>query len=303
MLSTFGLAVLFGSFILIVAAWPEGPEYILAVRFLRSIWLLAAIGTVLYVVALSAAVRGESFGNGLNPGGWLDLFDAGVAGQAALARLVLAIACGWVVLRPERVIDPTTQLPAVAIPTLAVVTLGLSRTAGDLAARGDRRHRPRLGDGRVDRRSGPPGPLRPGGARRGGPGARRAGLRAPLGPGDRHHRRQRPDPALPPGRGSLFSDRHGQVLLLKTVLVAAMLFVGLTARQVAQTRLARTSELGAGMADRLRQVAFGTEAVIGVVVIALSGWLLALTPASCRNPRTPTTRSASRSSTRRRAST
>ena len=39
-LSTLGLAVLFGSLVLIVAAWPEGPEYILAVRFLRSVWLL-----------------------------------------------------------------------------------------------------------------------------------------------------------------------------------------------------------------------------------------------------------------------
>ena len=77
--------------------------------------------------------------------------------------------------------------------------------------------------------------------------------------------------------GSLFSERHGQVLLLKTVLVALMLFIGLTARQVAQTRLARAPELGPGMADRLRR-AFGTEAVIGVIVIALSGWLLALDP-------------------------
>ena len=135
-LSTFGVAVLFGSLVLIVAAWPEGPEYILAVRFLRSVWVLALVGTFLYIVALSAAVRDESFGSGLNPGGWLDLFDAGVAGQAALARLVLVIASAWVVLRPERVIDPTTQLPAIAIPTLAVVTLGLSRTAGDLAALG-----------------------------------------------------------------------------------------------------------------------------------------------------------------------
>ena len=85
-LSTFGVAVLFGALVLIVAAWPEGPEYLLAVRFLRSVWVLALVGTFLYIVALSAAVRDESFGSGLNPGGWLDLFDAGVAGQAALAR-------------------------------------------------------------------------------------------------------------------------------------------------------------------------------------------------------------------------
>ena len=44
-LSTLGLAVLFGSLALIIAAWPEGPEYILAVRFLRSVWLLTLAGT------------------------------------------------------------------------------------------------------------------------------------------------------------------------------------------------------------------------------------------------------------------
>jgi hypothetical protein len=67
------------------------------------------------------------------------------------------------------------------------------------------------------------------------------------------------------------------VLLLKTVLVAVMLFVGLTARQVAQYRLARAHDLAAPSADRLRR-AFGTEAVIGIVVIGLSGWLLSFSP-------------------------
>ena len=44
-----------------------------------------------------------------------------------------------------------------------------------------------------------------------------------------------------------------------------------------QTRLARANELSVPMAYRLRR-AFGTEAVLGVVVIALSGWLLSLDP-------------------------
>ena len=36
-------------------------------------------------------------------------------------------------LKPERVIDPTTNMLALGIPALAVVTLGLSRTGGNLA--------------------------------------------------------------------------------------------------------------------------------------------------------------------------
>ena len=44
-----------------------------------------------------AAVNDESFGSGLNPAGWLDLLDAGWAGRAAVARLVLVrrLAVGW----------------------------------------------------------------------------------------------------------------------------------------------------------------------------------------------------------------
>jgi copper transport protein len=283
-LSIFGIAVLFGSVVLIVSAWPEGPEYILAVRFLRAIWVLGIAGTLLYVIALSAGVRGESFGSGVNPAGWLDLFEAGVAGQAALARLVLFVACGWVVLRPERVIDPTTQFPAVALVTLATVTLGLTRTSGDLAALG----------------------VIAGIAHALGMalwiGALVLLARVVLaGPGEEdlvHAVRgfiRLSGPAIVVtvvsgliqlyrlDGGSLFSERHGRVLLGKTVLVAAMLFVGLTARQVAQSRLARSTELGPRLAHRLRR-AFGTEAVIGVIVIGLSGWLLDLPPGKVPAP-------------------
>ena len=62
-----------------------------------------------------------------------------------------------------------------------------------------------------------------------------------------------------------------------------MLFVGLTARQVAQARLARAGDLTPPTADRLRR-AFGTEAAVGVVVLGLSGWLLSFTPAKIDDP-------------------
>ena len=277
-LSTLGLAVLFGSLALIIAAWPEGPEYILAVRFLRSVWLLTLAGTVLYVVALSAGVRGESFGSGLNPAGWLDLLDAGWPGRAALARLVLVVACAWVVMRPERVIDPTTQLPAIAIPTLAVVTLGLTRTGGDLAIIGVI-----AGIAHALAMAVWVG------------GVVLLGRVVLAGPGEEDlvhavrgfNRISGPAIVITVvsglvqlyrlDGGSLFREPHGRVLLLKTLFVAVMLFVGLTARQVAQARLARAADLTPPTADRLRR-AFGTEAAIGIVVIGLSGWMLSYTP-------------------------
>jgi len=286
MLSMLGLAVLFGALVLIVAAWPEGPEYILAVRFIRSVWFLALVGTVLYVVALSAAVRGESFGSGLNPATWRDLLDAGWPGRAALARLVLTLLSGWVVLRPERVIDPTTQLPAIALPTLAVAAIGLERTGGDLAVLG-------IVAGIVHVL-----------AMAVWLGAVILLARVVLaGPGDEdlvHAVRgfgRISGPAIVLTvvsglvqmyrlvGGALFSTGHGRLLLVKVVVVALMLFIGMTTRQVAGHRLARATDLGPSSAGNLRR-AFGTEALLGVVVLGLSAGLLSFTPAKADEART-----------------
>ena len=70
---------------------------------------------------------------------------------------------GWVVMRPERVIDPATQLPALALPGLAAATLGLSRSGGQpRAPRLCRRNRTRPRDGGVARWAHPVGTSRAG---------------------------------------------------------------------------------------------------------------------------------------------
>lgn len=277
-LSIIGISVLFGSLVLIVAAWPEGPEYVLALRFLRTAWIIGAAGTLIYVVALSAAVKGESFGSGLNPGSWFDLFDAGWGGRAAVMRIVFVAASFWVVARPERVIDPTTNMLALGIPALAVITLGLSRTGGSLAALGVL-----ASIAHVLAMSVWFG------------GVVLLARVVLAGPGEEdlvhavHGFGRISNPAIVitvisglvqlyrQVGGELFTTGHGRVLLLKTVAVAAMLFVGMTARQIARVKLARANELSVRTADRMRR-AFGTEAGIGLVVILLSGWLLTMTP-------------------------
>ena len=75
----------------------------------------------------------------------------------------------------------------------------------------------------------------------------------------------------------LFTSSHGQVVLLKVVAVAAMLAVALAVRQQVTMRLDRAHELTAPLADRFRR-GFGAEVTVGIVVLAFSGWLLALTP-------------------------
>jgi copper transport protein len=277
-LSILGISVVFGSLVLIVAAWPEGPEYVLALRFLRSMWIVGLVGTLIYVAGLAAAVKGDSFSSGLNPVTWFDLFDAGWPGRFAVLRVVLVIAMAWVVMKPERVIDPTTNMLALGIPALAVVTLGLSRTGGSLAFLGVVASILHVLAMAVWFG-----------------GAVLLARVVLAGPGDEdlvHAVRgfgRISNPAIVItlfsgliqlyrlDGGELFSSGHGRVVLLKTVAVAAMVFVAMTARQIANTRLNRAGELNARTADRMRR-AFGTEAAIGVLVIGLSGWLLALNP-------------------------
>ncbi|MGH9133625.1 MAG: CopD family protein, partial [Ilumatobacteraceae bacterium] len=277
-LSTLGILIIFGALVLIGVGWPEGPEYVITVRFLRSMWALALIGTVLFLVAFTADATDRSLGASLSPSTWFDLADAGWPGRAAIARLVLVIATGWVVMRPERVIDPTTQLPAFGIPLLAIVAVGLSRTGGDLAPIGVL-----AGIGHALSAAVWVG------------GVALVARVVLAGPGDddlvqavRGFSRI----SLPAilgtiitgviqlvrlDGGSLFDSGHGRVMLVKAVAVAAMVFVAVTTRQMVAARLARAQEMTVPLADRFRR-AFSAEAGIGVVVLMLSGWLLALTP-------------------------
>lgn len=278
-LSTVAVLALFGAFVLIGAAWPEGPEYVITVRFLRSLWALAVVGTVLFVVAYTADVTDRAFGASLSPATWTDLFDAGWPGRAALIRLVAVVAIGWVVWRPERLIDPASQLPAFLIPAVAVVAVGVSRTDGNLAAIGVA-----LAVAHAFAAAVWFG------------GALLVARVVLAGPGDDDlvhavrgfGRLSGPAIVITIGTGvlqmlrlvggALFTSSHGRVMLLKAVAVAVMVFVAMSVRQVVAARLRRADQMSPQNADRFRR-SFSAEAGIGVVVLALSGWMLTLTPA------------------------
>lgn len=277
-LSTLGIAVVFGALVVIASAWPEGVEYLITVRFIRAAWVLGLIGTLLYTSAAAAAVSGSSLGSGFSPGAWLDLLDAGWSGRAALFRLLFVIASAWAAFRPDRVIDPVTQLASLGLPALAVVTIGVGRADGSLVVVGVL-----LGIAHALAMAVWIG------------GAILLARVVLSGPGDEdlvHAVRGFSRVSVLAivvtvitglgqmfrlDGGQLFSSGHGRVVVLKVVLVAGAVFIGLSARQFAQRRLARSHELTVPMADRLRR-AFGTEAAIGVVTLMASSWLLALTP-------------------------
>lgn len=279
LLSTLGILVVFGGLALISVGWPEGPEYVVTVRFLRAAWLLALLGTILFLVAYAADFNGTSLGSAMSPSQWLDLNDDGWRGRGALLRLVFIGATGWVAIRPERIIDPQSAMWAWALPGFALVAVSLSRVDGPAAPIGfviSVAHVLSVavwfgGAALVAR------------VVLAGPGeddlvqATRTFSRISI-------------PAILVAcvtgimqlirldGGDLFSTSHGRVLLLKVVAVAAMLAVALAVRQQVTLRLERAHELTVPTADRFRR-AFGAEAAFGVVALAFSGWLLGLTPA------------------------
>jgi copper transport protein len=280
LISVFGVAVLLGSLVLIAAAWPEGVEYLVTIRFIRGIWIVALVGTLLYVAAATAAVTGSGLGSGFNPANWIDLMDAGIPGIAAVARLVLVAASAWVAFRPDRVIDPVTQMAALGVPALAVVTIGFSRTNMDLAIIGV----PNAIVHALAMSVWLGGLVLLARVVLAGPGeedlvhaVRGFGRLSNLAIGV----------TIATGivqmiildGGDLFGTSHGRVVVLKTVAVAAMIFIAVSARQFVNQRLARADEMTVPMADRLRR-AFGVEAAVGVIVLAMSAWLLSLTPAN-----------------------
>lgn len=277
LVATIGVAVLFGALAVIAMAWPEGVEYILTVRFLRWAWVVAVAGSYLHVVTLTAYLTGKSVGASLLPTAWTDVIDT-APGISAVLRLVLAGASGWVVVRPERVIDPMTQLAALAMPGLAVATLGFSRSDGPQQLLG----------------------FLAGSVHALAMAVWFGGLvlltRVVLsGPGDedlvhavRGYSRISTVAILVTvlsggvqlfrlDGNQLFDNAHGRIVLFKAVVVAATVFIGTAARQLVRDKLSRADSLGPRMAERLRR-ALGIEAVATAFVLLLSAWLLSTTP-------------------------
>jgi len=274
LLSNLGIAVVLGSLVVIAVAWPEGVEYILTVRFLRTAWATALVGSYLFAGALAASQSGKGLGAALVPTGWGGLIDS-TPGKAAAARIVFVLAAGYAVLRPERVIDPATQLAALVPPALAAVTLAFSR--------------PEFGI--VEYTAGAVHAV----AMAVWVGGLILLTRVVLaGPGDEdlvHAVRGFARISVPAlwatvvsgavllfrlDRGQLTTS-HGLVLIVKTLFVSLMVFVGVAARQFISQRVARVDTMTAPLATRLRK-ALGIEAAIGVVVLVLTSWLLVLAP-------------------------
>lgn len=278
LISTLAIATLFGALLVITAAWPEGVEYLVTIKFLRVVWGIAAFGTFLFMAFAAAAVTPDGGGGPFSPGTWGDLLSAGWAGRAVVLRMLLVLGSVWVAFRPDRAIDPTVQMLALGVPGLAVAMIGMSRTIGDLAAIGVL-----VGIAHALAMSVWVG------------GVVLLARVVLSGPGDEdlvHAVRGFGRVSTPAilvtivtgliqmvrlDGGELFSSGHGRVVVLKTLVVAGMIFVAFSARQFVAQRMNRAQHMSVPLADRLRR-AFGAEAAFGVATLALSSLLVGWVP-------------------------
>lgn len=270
-----GLAVLLGASVLIAVAWPDGVEYILTVRFLRAGWIVAVVGSAAMAVFLTADQAQRSVASSVSPTTWSALFDTG-DGRAALVRVVFAVACGWVVIRPERIREQATSFPSLLLPAGALAMSGFTRVGGDLAVLGyvaGALHAIAMGVwlGGILLLS-------------------RVVLAGPGGDDLVHAVRSWRKIATPAlavtvvtgaaltwrtSGGALFDSSWGWVLLLKALLVAVVVMVGSATAQYARDRLGRVDHLTSPTAAALKR-ATGMEALGGIVVLVLTAWLVSM---------------------------
>ena len=288
LVSYIALAALFGGAMFIALVWPEGVDDVHAPRYLRLAWILAMISTYFVAVLTTSLTTGDSVTSALSPTAWMEIVDS-VSGAAVVLRFVLVAVAFSAIMRPERLIDPATQLLSLAPSGLAVASLALTRADPEFSLVGTT-----------------------------------AGLfhtvsvalwfgglailvqAVLVAPGDedlvhamRGFTRLAPafiTVAVVSGMihlyqldgGAILSSRHGRLIVLKSIGVAAMVYFGMLTRQVVATRLRRAKGLTARMTSSLRR-AVTIEALIGVFVLLVTSWAVATLPDRIEPPGTDRT--------------
>ena len=270
-------ATLVGGVILILFAWPEGVEYAVCRRFLRFVVVLNIAALVLVAIYTTAQYTGKGVTASISPNTWRDLWDT-LPGKALLFRVLISLFTIWAVWNPQHVLDPGTQLMSVGIIAALAITYGFDRTGGRL---------PPLGYAS--------GVLHMVAVSAWFGGLVLLARIVLIGPGDvdlvqavrgfgRIATRAMPLAIVTgviatyrfDGFG-LVTSQHGRLVTLKILVVGFMAYATWVTRQFVLTRMQRVPALDARMAAHLRR-AVGTEATAGVVVLALTSWMMATTP-------------------------
>ncbi len=288
LVSYIALAALFGGAMFIALVWPEGVDDMHAPRYLRFAWILALISTYFVAVLTTSLTTGDSVTSALFPTAWMDLMDS-ASGAAVVLRFVLVAVAFSAIMRPERLIDPATQLVSLAPAGLAVATLAFTRADPEFSIVGTTAglfHNVSVAlwfGGLailVQAVLVAPGDEDLVHAMRGFTRLAPAFITVAVVSGMIH--------LYQLDGGAILSSRHGRLIVLKSIGVAGMVYFGMLTRQVVATRLRRAKALNARITSSLRR-AVATEAVIGVFVLTVSAWAVATLPDRVEPPGTDRT--------------
>ena len=271
------IGTLFGSFALILFAWPEGVEYPVCKRFLRVTWIFAALVTFAVLVFTTAQLTGKGVTASLSPNAWRELTES-LPGWGILLRCIFVGAVGFVAWNPERILDPGTQGISVASLILMCLVFGLDRTGGRIEVLGHVNAGVHMlavsmwfgglvllvrvvliGSGDSDLVQ----------AVRGFSRLAPRAIAVVVFTGIVSTYRY--------DGFALLSNAHGRILLLKIAAVGFMTYAMFTSRFFIGTRLARASTLEMRPAAHLRR-AVGSQATAGVAVLGLTAWMMSTTP-------------------------
>lgn len=273
----FFLASIFGGLMLIFLTWPEGVDYGVTLRFFRLTWL-ASVVTMYFILVISAMrASGDGFAAALNPFSWFESLNS-AGGILLLLRFGLVIATVWVTWNPVRILDPSTQVPAISILVAMISTLGFSRIGQNVALLTYV-----FGIAHAISMSMWLG------------GLVLLSRTVLSNPGEEDlldairgfARLSIPIFVITVFTGimqvylldglNIFSTGHGRLNLLKVLVVATMIWIGLVLRTFIFSRLEREAELKSRMAWRLRR-AVSAQVVFAVVALALTSWMVPMNP-------------------------
>lgn len=276
-LSFFFVSALFGGIVFIRLAWPEGVEYPVTERYFRQVVILAMLSLYLLMVLVSAREAGTGIGSTFSPTSWGPLLEIN-EGRALLLRFIAVGVMGFFAWITERVLFETYGVVTVVVLGIIALTYGFDRVAGRGVVIGIViavlhmgfiatwvgsisliwrvvLHGPGSSD-LVD-------------ALRGWARVATFIMGAVVVTGVAQVARI--------DGISLINSGHGRVIILKSLVVAGMIFVSASIRQFILRGMERAKSLNDKVVYRLKRPV-GVELSLSIVVLATSSWLMAMRP-------------------------
>jgi copper transport protein len=281
----FAVSALFGGLMFIKLVWPEGVEYGITEKYFRQLSIIAGVSIFALIVLMTARQSGGGIASSISPTSWGPLFESN-EGRAVFLRLLIVGGLGFYAWITERVLEPTNVVPTTVLLALLMMSYGFDRATGRAVVLGIVVAILHMaftamwvgsiaiiwrvilhGPGDIDLVE----------ALRGW-----ARLATPLTIGivaTGVFQVWRIDGI------SLINSGHGRLVLFKTLLVIAMLFVSAAVRQFILRGMQRAKSLNEKVVYRLKRPV-GIEMSLSIVVLAASSWLMAMRPPYVLNPET-----------------